>query len=264
MTSALRPFVTAVFLLGATACLEPNSPDLERVGFLNAIAHVNGADHVLRVDGTFYEGFNLSVAVFQPEFCRARPLNTVSVASPRTLEAGNALTATVSAQTTQVARVAVGPLVRYTMAEGEGLPYTPGDTLEVVIPGAADGFPAATIKLRTAEPFTADPIPPPEVDVPIEAVWTPSPAPGSLMTLSLRYSSSPTSSTPNSEIFCAWVDDGSATVPTALTNVWADAPEGSRSYEFARVREHYEILSARRRVRLFSFYQLPVPTLGGI
>jgi hypothetical protein len=108
----------------------------------------------------------------------------------------------------------------YVLPAGTSIPFAPGDTVTVEIPGAAGGFEPTTVRARTAEAFTAATVTIPasnQTDMPV--AWTPSATavPGSTMSYSLRYSA-PSSSAINREVACVFIDDGSAVVPfEALT-----------------------------------------------
>ena len=103
----------------------------------------------------------------------------------------------------------------YVLAEGTpSIPFVPGDTATVEIPGAAGGLPALTATARTAEAFT-----PATVTLPasnqqdVTVTWTPAATvPGAAMFYSLRYAA-PATPVINREIACFFVDDGSATIP---------------------------------------------------
>lgn len=259
----LRLAFIAVLLPLVSGCLDSTRPLEESVAYLRSIAHIDGENSVLRVNGAFYFALNLSAGIGNPGDCQVGGIFTGAESPPRTLEAGDALTASVSGGSVQLDRVAAGLNIQYRMLEGTGLAYVPGDTLQVLVPGAAGGFPATSIRVRTAEPFSIDPVPPPAADSPLTVFWTPPPTAGSLMTLALRYSTTPGSTLQNAEIYCVFADDGEGTVPAVFASIFASTEEASRSYEFNRVRESQVFISNRVRARLFSFYRVPTPVLGG-
>lgn len=250
-------------MTSVVGCLDSTGATEESVAYISSEAHIEGPNSVLRVNGAFYRALNLSTGVGNPGDCQVGGFNTGTTLPPRTLEAGAALTAMVSGNSAQLNRVATGLNIRYEMAAGLGLAYTPGDTLEVVVPGAAEGFPATSIKVRTAEPFDIDPMAPPSVDQPLTVYWTPPLQAGSLMTLALRYSTNPGSNVQNAEIYCVFADDGEGTVPAIFATIYASTEPASRSYEFNRVRQSQVFIASRVRARLFSFYPVPTPVLGG-
>lgn len=259
----LRLALVPVLLPFSTGCLDSTRPLEESVAYLSSVAYLDGANSVLRLDGAFYVALNLSTGVGNPGDCQVGALQTGTATPPRTLEAGDALTASVSGNSAQVDRVAAGLNVTYHMQAGTGLTYTPGDTLQVVVPGAVGGFPATSIRVRTAEPFEIDPMVPPTANEPLTVFWTPPAVPGSLMTLALRYSTIAGSTLQNAEIYCVFADDGSGTVPALFASIYASTEEATRSYQFNRVRESQVFISSRVRARLFSFYPVPTPELGG-
>lgn len=258
-------FLGGVLVLTGSACMEDFSLDPERVGFIDARAFEDGGSNVLRVSAGFYRGYGLDVLVGLPGLCQVLAYNPEDDTSgAETVSAGPSLTATVSGANSTVPRITTGTYVSYAMPLGANLPYVPGDTLAVSIPGDAEGFPAATVKVRTAEPFVMEAVvPPPAGPSSTEVIWTPAPVPGSVMTLSLRYSTEDGVMTPNAQIYCVFVDDGSAILPDAVRTAWvASAPE-SRSQFAQRVREASVAISGSTRVRIFSFYEVPTPSLGG-
>lgn len=238
----------------------------ERVGFIDARSFDDGGESVLRVEGSFYRGFGLDVLIGLPGACQVLAYDPDGGTSgAQTVDAGPTFTASVSGANADVVRTLTGTSIRYAMPAGTGLAYVPGDTLTVSIAGLAGGFPAATIKVRTAEPFVMDALePPPGGPTPTAVTWTPATSAGSVMTLSLRYSTVDGVMTPNSQIYCVFNDNGSAFLPDAIRVAWAASDPASRSQFAQRVRESSVSLNSTTRVRLFSFYEYPTPSLGGI
>jgi hypothetical protein len=124
----------------------------------------------------------------------------------------------------------------YVLPDGTSIPFVPGDTATVEIPGVDGEFEPITAKARTAEAFTADPLVVPssnQVDMPV--TWRPGATaiPGSAMFYSLRFATPPTL-TINREVACFFVDDGSASVPFEALFDFRDATV--RSAAATRVR----------------------------
>ena len=124
----------------------------------------------------------------------------------------------------------------YVMAEGTSIPFVPGDTVTVEIPGAEGGVEPTTAVARTAEAFTAATVTLPasnQTDVPVS--WTPgaTAVPGSAMFYSLRYAA-PSTTTLNREIACFFIDDGSAVIPFEV--LFAFRESTVRSAQATRVR----------------------------
>lgn len=262
---AFRLLLVLPLLATLTACLESLTARPERVAFLYAIAHSDGGNDVLRVNGTVYEAPNLSIGIGTPGTCQVGVYSTTPGGDqPPTLDAGASFTATVSGNSAPLPRIVAGRFTRYDMAEATSIAYTPGDTLRVDIPGGAAGsYPATSIRVRTAEAFSHDPVPVPEEGEPMNLAWSPAVVAGSVMTVALRYSTVAGQTIPNVEVYCVFDDDGSGVVPASYATLVAASEVASRSVEFARVREASIIVAERTRARAFSFYSVPTPTIGG-
>ena len=260
---ALKFFApSALLLLGLSACLETIGPPRDRVGLVTARAYDNAGTPVLRGTATFYRVSGLQLQVLGPQPCALFLYDPDAVGvQVQTLEAGNFLTFAVPGNNVSADRVQISSFVRYEMAAGQYLQYAVGDTLTVTIPGALDGFEPTTVKVRAAEPFTADTIPDYVIGQPLTLTWTPAPAPGSYMIASLRYNADGSGTEPNTEISCVFADDGSGDVPTTLAQAYANAPAASRSYLFTRARETILSFDSRTRTRLRALYDVPTPPL---
>lgn len=246
--------------------MEDFSLEPERVGFIDARAYDDAGESVLRVNGTFYRAYGLDVLIGLPGACQVLAYDPDGAGGGApTVDAGPTLTASIGGANAAVARTTVGTSINYNMAAGASLAYVPGDTLSISIPGEAGGFPAANIKVRTAEPFVMDLlVAPPSGPTPTVVTWSPATVSGSLMTLSLRYSTVDAVLTPNAQIYCVFHDNGTFTLPDDIRTAWAASDPESRSQFAQRVRESTVVINRSTRVRLFSFYGFPTPTLGGI
>jgi hypothetical protein len=160
---------------------------------------------------------------------------------------------------------ASNPLDRITDSErtyyepaGGALTYTPGDSVVIDVPGAAGGFPSATIRAKTAEPFTMS-----EIDLPtgteaIELDWTPASGSGSSMVVSLRFVGEG-STTFNRQVLCTFRDDGSDSIKFAWYGEWAAAAE--RDAISTRLRTNYTTASGSATLGVVSTYQVPTPNV---
>ena len=129
-----------------------------------------------------------------------------------------------------------GSVTSYVLPEGATIPFVPGDTITVEVPGTEGGFEQSTIVARTAEAFTPSVLNIPasaQADMPV--TWTPgaSAIPGSAMFYSIRYSA-PAASSINREIACFFIDDGNASVPFELLPDFREAT--LRAAEATRIR----------------------------
>lgn len=125
-------------------------------------------------------------------------------------------------RTDTLRRTAGSTDLTYHSSSAAGLSFTPGDSMTFIVAGDANGFPAATFKGRTAEPFTLDPVTVPEAGSPVTLTWTPATDANAAMAMSLRYVTG-SGTTLNRQISCTFVDDGSATVAGAMASAWISA-----------------------------------------
>jgi hypothetical protein len=118
---------------------------------------------------------------------------------------------------------------------GSSIAFTPGDTAFLTVPGATGGFASSEIAVRTAEPFTFEPVPVgvDADDVPLQ--WSAAPHPNSVMVFSLRYARAP-SAIQNEQIYCEVVDDGAFTIPGDVAIEWQTSTTKLRSAATTRYR----------------------------
>ena len=117
---------------------------------------------------------------------------------------------------------ALDPVYRSSLSAG--IPYTPGDSMVITIPGDRSGFPTSTFRGRTAEPFTMAPLIVPPIGSPINITWTPATDPNAAMFVTFRYVSNGSTATAfNRQISCSFVDDGSGQVSPSTAADWISA-----------------------------------------
>jgi hypothetical protein len=139
---------------------------------------------------------------------------------------------------------------------GGALTYTPGDSVVVDVPGSVGGFPAATIRAKTAEAFTMSTIDIPEGTEAIELTWTAASVPGSAMVVSLPFASEG-SATMNQQVLCTFRDDGADSIKFAWYQDWAAA--GERDAFSTRLRTNYSSVADGATLGVVSTYQVPTP-----
>jgi hypothetical protein len=152
------------------------------------------------------------------------------------IDAGASVTVDVEGTEHTLVPTTIGNRTPYSMPE-PGLEYTPGDSVEVRVPGVAGGFPEMSVRGQTAEAFALGPI---DTELPsgggLPITWTPAGNDSSRMILSLQYNSANRpGSERNEHIFCSFRDDGSATIPRLLVTEWTFS-EGPRRAEAVRWR----------------------------
>jgi hypothetical protein len=165
---------------------------------------------------------------------------------------GSSIAVTVSGGSTQ--------MVRFDSLNAEiyrphaPLTFSPGDTALFESPGSAD-LTAFTIRAKTAEAFTMEPVGLPAAGASLPLAWTPAPAPGSKMIVSLRWENEGEEDT-TYLLYCDLVDDGSFSIPSSRVIGWRNA--------FTR-----EVIATRERVqtpatlgatlRVISNFEIHVP-----
>jgi hypothetical protein len=257
-----RVLAIAALAMLATACVDTLSPGNSRFGIITATTTDDGASGFkMAPEGAFYDESNLSYAAPAAESCYTAPYTTINtlIGNVRTLNVGPYIVTKVSGRTDSLQAQQFLTLLVYRPVLTTGIPFVPGDTLRVEVPGEskAGGFPPATLSIRTAEAFTFSPIGVPLVDEDLPLSWTPAPSPGSLMTFSLRYPNQYSTGELNEQLYCAFVDDGSATIPAARLAGWRDAV-GDRETRAVRLRSIDVMLDSRTQFVLRSTFSQPL------
>lgn len=255
-------------ILGLTACNSDRfGPAKERTGFISATTYDGGGGaYALRFLGAFYKYDGLSTGIPAAETCQGAPFTpqNTSVATIPTLSAGQYLYTSIGGRSDTLFQTSGLGLTAYQLLTVNAVPFTPGDTLTIEVPGETGGFPGTTLKVRTAEPFTHDPIGEGSAGQPLGISWTPASSPGSLMVFSLRFNSTGTANIPNAQIYCVFNDDGSGQLSAALADVWRATLAESRSVQASRIRQTEVVFDANTRVTLLSYFDRPLlPVPGG-
>lgn len=263
-SSSLRRSLPALALLLTSACVDTLDIPDARYGVVSVTTYADDiAGTTMAPEVIFYDKTDLRITPPGADSCRfatytANPnVNTNSF----TLGAGDYLLSTIRTRTDSLRPYFVGNLTIYRPPTGRTIPFTPGDTLTLQVPGAPSGFPAITANVRTAEAFTHEPVTPPADGQPLTLTWTPAPQPGSLMTFALRYANSfSTDQQPNEQVFCGFTDDGSGTIPAEYVEFWRNAPVASRSVRAIRLRVKEVVIDSRTRLAFVSTYGVPLLT----
>ena len=112
----------------------------------------------------------------------------------------------------------------YRSGSATGIPYTPGDSMVITVPGDRNGFPTSVFRGRTAEAFTMVPLVVPANGNPINIQWTPATDANSAMFVNFRFASG-TAGSYDRQIACSFVDDGSGQVPATVATSWIQATQ---------------------------------------
>jgi len=257
-------FIPVAAALLASGCIDGLSPASERTGFISAstVSLGGGTSYGLTFIGAFYRFDGLEVGFEEPDACQGYVYTPgpIPVGTFPTVNAGDRLITLISGRQDTLVRSSVSGIESYTLSSSVGsVPMIPGDTLTVDIPGSLDGFPAVSVRVRTAEPYVFDPLVTPADGAPLAMTWTAAPAPGSLMLVYMRFSSLSTSDIPNTEIRCAFTDDGSGSLIPGFTSAWFNSPLASRSVVTQRARLTTAVVDSKTKVLLVSFFDRPLP-----
>lgn len=257
----LRSVAILAIVVLVTACVDTLEPSKNRFGLVTYTAFTDEVrGYVMDPEAVFYDRTDLRYTPPLPDSCVVAaytPPVLVGSSFP-TLSAGDYLVSRVGAQRDTMRGAAEFGAFVYRPVRRTGIPFTPGDTVTVEIPGSVTGFPAATVVLRTAEAFTAGPIGIPalaEEDLPL--TWTAAPVAGSLMTVALRYGNAFSNGQLNEQVFCGFTDDGSATIRAELLSGWRNAAPGLRESRIIRLRSKELPIDNRNTLTVLSSFGLP-------
>jgi hypothetical protein len=110
----------------------------------------------------------------------------------------------------------------YKRSAGDEIPFTPGDSVVVAVPGAVGGYPAANIRAKTAEAFSAEDVVMPTGTNALQLRWTrASNATDVAMIVSLRFSPPGASGTLTRQVICSFEDDGIDSIPFRQYEPWS-------------------------------------------
>lgn len=258
-----RILFSVVLLLASTACIDTLPLPSGRFGTLTAGAFDNGGGtYVMRPEAAFYDQTDLSYIPAVGDTCVVVNYNPVQTINSGLilLNAGEFLFTSIGGRVDTMTTPGGSSLRVYSALPPRGIPYIPGDTLSVTVPGAPGGFPASSISIRTAEAFTHGAIGVPAENIELPLTWTPAPVTGSQMTFSLRYANSVSGGALNEQVFCSFTDDGAASINANYLGGWRTALNNNRSTRALRVRSREVTVDARTRLSIISSYGQPLLT----
>ena len=262
-SGSLAALVAAVVLVTACETTSSFSPSQQKWGFIYVSAlKTTGGEYRVAPTGSFFRGSISSIpdARIRTDSCftvgdYVAPSNGV-LTGVTYLDAGASLTAKLGTTTNTIPRVSASASTLYNLASGTTLPYTPGDSIVMTVPGASGGYPGAEVRGRSAEPFTFDAVVPSTATIPLK--WSAATDGNSAMIISLQYTPA-TSGAKTQEIRCAFTDDGVDSIPLRQHQAWSSATNASRSITFTRLRT--SIVSVDDgALELISTFNVPTPT----
>lgn len=217
--------VVGVLALGA--CLHTDEPTRREIGYISVNAPATAQGQVTAQALFFRDpgGLQFPNSRFSADSCETRTFTPgSSLLIPVGVEyisAGDSVGMQTDSATGFLKAVTAGDgTTSYVLPNGGSLPLTPGAPVTFTIPGAPDGFPAATIAGKTAEPYELGPIDTlPGKDSALVVTWSPAGDDSSAVVLSLQYATSGASDL-NEQVFCSLRDDGVDTIPGSIVNGW--------------------------------------------
>lgn len=243
-------------------CLDVLPADSGRAGFMTISTFDDEASgFLISPVAAFYTSSGLSFTVPQTETCQIIPFTTLASlpSGTGTVDAGERVLVTLPLRVDTLLPVTSFNFRVYQRAVGAGIPHTPGDVVQITVPGGA-GFPAVNTQIVTAEAFTHQAVGTAPQGENISLVWTPATNQGSVMVVSLRYANELSGGEVNEQIQCAFLDDGAAEVPQFLLNGW-NSTIGSRATVFTRLQVVNVNLSGNASMTVISTFNRPLPPL---
>ena len=174
------------------------------------------------------------------------------------LDAGASLGLTLGTNTTELARSSSGGVTTYGLASGTTIPYRPGDSIVVRVPGANGGYPTTEVRAKTADAFTMQTVTPQNVGY-LQLRWTPAPDTNSAIVLQLQFAPAGGSGAITREIRCAFRDDGVDSVALTQYQLWGVATNLKREVVATRLRTLLRNVNGGA-MQFISTYQIPTPS----
>ena len=155
------PLLLAALVSAALGCRGTTELQSVPYGFLSFVARKSPAGHTALPTGTFYNasGLGIPTSTFPGDTCGLQAYSGVAAVGLGSvfpsMNAGSSIQLKLPSRTDSLFPVVTGSETQYTPRNGAGIPYTPGDSVGVVIPGAGgdQGFPAISFRARTVEAF---------------------------------------------------------------------------------------------------------------
>lgn len=260
----LRPlagFAGLAALLGTTACLDPLDVPNGRVGIIEMPTYESGPDYVVSPVGTFYQKTNAKFNTVEGDTCFIALFSGLSQnVTLETMDVGDELSVVFTDRIEPLPQQSEFGYTFYGLGSAPAIPITPGDSIEVNIPGRLGTYPPFSIKVRTAEAFDHAAIPVPAEGEDIVLTWDPAAEPGAIMTFSLRYAVAPSAGLLNQQVFCGLVDDGTHTIPAGLLGGWRNSLLDTRATVVTRLRYTEAEVDPRTQLVLTSTFARPLLT----
>jgi hypothetical protein len=258
--SASRVFavLAATFLVvGCESTLDVPSNE-QTWGFIQTGALASAGAYVTNPNGQFFVGTLSSIpdSRVRPDSCIELTITPQNPLQVTFLDAGSSITTQYGTRTDTLPRVSTSSGTLY--EKSSPVPFRPGDSLIVRIPGANGGFPASEIRARTAEAFTLDSLIVKASPAATQIRWTPATDPNSSLLVEFRYSSTGGTNF-NQLIRCAFVDDGADSVLFRVIQPWAGQNPSARNVTYTRLRTNI-VQIVGGFLEVISTFAVPTPS----
>jgi hypothetical protein len=176
---------------------------------------------------------NLPNSAVSADTCAQLPFPGVSTPTPLPqLDAGTPVIFATPTDTVQLTPTApdVNGYVFYRPPAHDSISVRPGLTSRVTIPGSSNGYHAFDYQFTNADSLAIEPIDAtPDSTGDLTLTWNPQVGKTASVVVELEWAS--TGSTPNTQIFCQFTDNGSHAVEKRLANLWR-AGEGKHVHAY--------------------------------
>lgn len=259
------PLVLSAIAMVAVACTGATELRSVPYGFLTFVARKAASGYTASPTGTFYSASGLGVptATAPWDSCRVQSYSVTSGSVGLgsvfpSMNAGASIQLKLPSRTDSLFPATLGTETQYTPRNVSGIPYTPGDSVAVVIPGATGdlGYPGITFKGKTAEAFVLENFGTPEVGSGIALRWNAGQDLNSTMVFSFRYSTLGSDAL-STQINCQFRDDGADSIPTRYVAAWVVAVQ--KTWIASRVRTYVAPVSKGGYFDFISTYDIPTP-----
>lgn len=254
------PLAFAALATVTVACVDATSPSSVPYGFVTFVAQQSGSGFTASPIGTFFRASGLGVpsAVSPWDSCRQQTYSRSAVGLGEVypnISAGAAIQLKVSGRTDSIFPGAVGSEVQYRLRSGS-IPYVPGDSVSVVIPGSSDGYPAITFRAKSAEVLTVTDFGTPTGVSRLDLRWNAGQDLNSTVAFSFRYGAL-NADTVNTQVYCQFRDDGADSIPAKYMAVWTQAR--AKTWVATRVRTYVAPVARNGYFDFISTFDLPTP-----
>jgi len=256
------PLAIAAVSTVVVACTAATDVTSVPYGFVTVVAQTAGAGYTASPVASFFDARGLGApgAVSAWDSCRVQPYSPGAVLSfgdvYPSIGAGSAVAVKFGARTDSLFPVAVGREIQYKLRTPTSIPYTPGDSVSVVVPGNSDGYPAISFRAKTAEAVAVTNFGTPNGASRLDLRWNAAQDLNATMTVSFRFGASGADSL-NTQIYCQFKDDGADSIPARYMASWAQAP--TRSWTAQRVRSYVASVAKGGYFNFISTFDVPTP-----